>query len=88
MTPLMGPKAPDPPIVYRVEHHAAGEIRVLGGLMNVPANFWSLDLFVGPLLREGAGGELRLVDEASGAVAARRMVRPFVGLGRSRPGRG
>jgi hypothetical protein len=62
---------------YRVEHRDGPRLRVLGELVGVPAHPATLDPFVSTLLRAGDGGELRLVDAATGAVVARRRVVPF-----------
>ena len=62
---------------YRVEHRAGDRVRPLGELRGVPAHHATLDPFVSMLLRDGDGGEVVLVDTATGAVVARRRVRPF-----------
>lgn len=73
----MGPPAPDPPATYRVEHAEEGEVSVLGTLTNVTPHHTALDVFLTPLLRRGATGELRLIDEATDRVIARRTVRQY-----------
>jgi len=66
-----------PLATYRVEYRAEGTVRALGELRDVPAHHATLDPFVSMLLRDGDGGEVVLVDTATGAVVARRRVRPF-----------
>jgi len=71
------PMDPDRPRLYRVEHHEGNTIAVLGLLPDVAPHHRSLDPFLSALLRGGAEGQLRLVDEATGTVVARRRVAPF-----------
>jgi hypothetical protein len=70
-----GPIAAMP--TYRVEHREAGATRALGELSGVPARHATLEPFVSALLRDGADGEVHLVDAVTGAVVARRQVAPF-----------
>lgn len=70
-----------PPRSYRVEHCEGGAVRMLGTLAGVRPHHRALDPFLSGLRRAGAGGELRLVDARTGAVAARRWVRSAAGLG-------
>jgi hypothetical protein len=62
---------------YRVEHRAGDEVVVLGYLEGVAPHHTILVPFVSTLLHHGAGGQLVLIDTATGAVVARRRVRPF-----------
>ena len=61
---------------YRVEHRAAGTVRVLGELRDVPAHHATLAPFVSTILRAGGNGEVVLIEAATGAVVARRKVAP------------
>ena len=66
----------------RVEHRGPWGTTVLGRLDGCAPHHATLAPFAGRLLLEGrAGGELVLVDEASGAVLARRRVAPRRGRG-------
>jgi hypothetical protein len=77
LTVLSGRSTSATPARYRVEHRTGDEIDLLGCLEGVSPHHATLDPFVSCLLRRGLGGELRLVDDATGAVVARRRVRPF-----------
>jgi hypothetical protein len=67
-----------PPVrTYRVEHHEHGTVTLLGQVTGVSLHYRSFDLFISRLLLQGASGEVRLIDTKTGAVAARRQVRPF-----------
>jgi hypothetical protein len=67
----------EPTRSYRVVHAAGGTTVELGCVDGPPAYFASLDPFIGTLLRQGADGDVLLVDEASDAVVMRRKVAPF-----------
>jgi hypothetical protein len=61
---------------YRVVYFDGARIRGLGRVPDVAPNRHALDLFRSRLLLAGiTGGELALVDEATGQVVARRRVR-------------
>jgi hypothetical protein len=62
---------------YRVEHRARGAVALLGVLEGVFPHHATLDPFVSYLLHRGQDGRVVLVDEATGAVVARRRVNPF-----------
>jgi hypothetical protein len=61
---------------FRVEHRDRGERRVLGRVEGVFPHHTALAPYVARLLLDGASGEVVLVDEATEAVAARRILRP------------
>ncbi|MEA2512190.1 MAG: hypothetical protein QOF33_4883 [Thermomicrobiales bacterium] len=62
---------------YRVVHIGGGKVRSLGRVPDVRPNHHSLDPFLSRLLLAGVErGELALIDERTGLVAARRLVRP------------
>jgi hypothetical protein len=63
--------------IFRVEHVADGETRPLGVLTDVAPHHTTLDPFVSALLRDGADGELRLIDAVTGITVARRKVVPY-----------
>jgi hypothetical protein len=52
-------------------------VSLLGCLEGVPAHHATLTPFVSVLIRRGLVGEVVLVDDATGAVAARRTLAPF-----------
>jgi hypothetical protein len=60
---------------FRVEHHGPRGPRHLGDLVGGYAHFTALDPFRAHLAPD-ATGELVLVDAGSGAVVARRSLRP------------
>lgn len=62
--------------VYRVEHATDDAVHGLGLLIDGVRHHRALDPFLSRLLHAGEAGELRLVDTATGEVAARRRVRP------------
>jgi hypothetical protein len=82
--PYAAVMAPTRPKTYRVEHHEHGQVQTLGQLTGVAPHHATLEIFVGDLLRRGAGGMLLLIDETTGAVVARRQVRPFASKPRDR----
>lgn len=57
---------------YRVEHRVGNRVTVLGRVADVTRHVSTLDPWLSRLLLEGAAGELVLVEEATGAVIARR----------------
>ena len=59
---------------YRVEHRSGTIVRALGQVADLPRHSATLDPWLSHLLREGAQGELYLVDEETGEVVARRTV--------------
>ena len=65
-----------PPARYRVEHRQADRSAVLASLSAARPHHSLLAPFVSRLLHDGAAGTVALVDEATGAVAARRRVAP------------
>jgi hypothetical protein len=69
---------------YGVEHHEQGRVQSLGQLTGVAPHHTSLEIYVGKLLCRGARGLLLLIDEATGAIVARRAVRPFAAKPRTR----
>jgi hypothetical protein len=69
---------------YRVEHREHGTIRPLGTIDHAFAHHTALDPFVSALVLAGEGGEVLLVDDATGAVVARRAVLPYQGKPRRR----
>src|SRR5215212_10002263 len=62
---------------YRVEHRTRHVAVRLGDLEGAIPNRTTLDPFVGFLLQRGLGGQVVLVDAATGTVVVRRRVRPF-----------
>jgi hypothetical protein len=63
---------------YRVVYRDGEAMKGLGRVAGVFPRYSSLDPYLSRLLLEGVvRGELILVDEATGRVAARRMVRPY-----------
>jgi hypothetical protein len=76
--------APEPQLRYRVEHRDGDAVSLLGCLEGVSPHPATLDPFVSALLRRGLNGQVLLVDDATGAVAARRTVRPFRSQARDR----
>jgi len=66
-----------PPRLFRVDHRDGDGVRALGTLADVAPHHTALEPYVSALLRDGADGELRLIDAVSGAVVARRAVRPY-----------
>jgi hypothetical protein len=60
---------------YRVEHRDRGECRMLGHAEGVFPHHSTLAPYVACLLLDGASGEVALVDEATDAVVARRILR-------------
>jgi hypothetical protein len=81
MSSMMDPR---PTTRHRVEYHVRDTVRCLGHLWDVPPHHVTLDPFVSQLLLRGAEGQLQLIDEATGAVVARRTVRPFTSKARDR----
>ena len=65
-------RAPAAPRTYRVEHRTREGTAVLGQLSGAFPHHATLTPFVARLQAERAGGQLVLVDEATGAVVARR----------------
>ena len=63
-----------PPTRYRVEHQQPRQTRVLAILEHAPPHHRTLDLFVSQLLLQGKRGWVRLVDEATGQVVAKRRI--------------
>ena len=76
------PICPDPPRLFRVDHRDGDGTRAIGAVADVAAHHASLEPYVSTLLRDGADGELLLVDAVTGSVVARRAVRPY----QSKPG--
>jgi hypothetical protein len=78
---LFGPYAAGmtatPSGTYRIEHRERGRVTLIAQVTGVPPHFRSLDLYVSRLLQQGAHGELRMVDTTTGAIVARRQIRPF-----------
>ncbi len=64
------------PARYRVEHQEPRRTRLLAILEGVKPHFRSLDLFVSMLLRQGKRGWVRLVEERTGRVGAKRRLEP------------
>jgi hypothetical protein len=58
---------------YRVEHWEGERVAVLGAVEGIFAHFTALDPFLAAL-PAGSAGEVILVDEATGAVVARRYL--------------
>ena len=63
-----------PPTRYRVEHHQPRQIRVLATLEHARPHHRTLDLFVSQLRLQGKRGWVRLVDDATGEVVAKRRI--------------
>jgi hypothetical protein len=62
---------------HAVEHRDGGRVRPLGRVTGVFPHHSALRPFLSRLLLDGgSGGELVLVDEATGRIAARRTVGP------------
>lgn len=59
---------------YRIEHRVGNRVTVLGRVADVTRHVSTLDPWLSRLLLEGAAGELVLVEEATGAVIARRSL--------------
>ena len=64
-----------PPTRYRVEHYQPGQTRVLAILVDIRPHYRGLDVFVSQLLNQGKQGWVRLVDETTGRVVAKRRIR-------------
>ncbi len=56
---------------YRVEHRGGGRVRAFGLVVGVAPEVATLAAFAGRLVRDGAAGELVLVEEATGREVAR-----------------
>ena len=69
---------------YRVEHHDADTVHTLDVHLDILPHHSSLDPYLSGLLRQGASGQLLLVDERSGNVVARRVVAPYRAKARGR----
>jgi hypothetical protein len=59
---------------YQVEHRNGHETRALGQLTTAIPHVSVLDPWVSHLVRGGAAGEVRLIDEATGAVVVRQTL--------------
>jgi len=59
---------------YQVEHRNGHETRALGQLTTAVPHVSVLDPWVSHLVRGGATGEVRLIDEATGAVVVRQTL--------------
>ncbi len=59
---------------YRIEHRVGNRVTVLGRVADVTRHVSTLDPWLSRLLLEGAAGELVLIEEATGAVIARRSL--------------
>jgi hypothetical protein len=60
---------------YRVELRAEGRVRSLGRLPDVTPHAATLAPFASQLVRAGVGGELVLIDEATGSEVARQNLK-------------
>jgi hypothetical protein len=74
---LRRPIRPVEPRLFRVDHHDGDGVRAIAAVADVPPHHASLEPYVSRLLRDGADGELLLVDAVTGAVVARRAIRPY-----------
>jgi hypothetical protein len=59
---------------YRIEHHEPHQTRVVATLSDIQPHHRGLDVFVSQLLHHGKQGWVRLVDEATGRVVAKRRI--------------
>ena len=64
------------PAQYRVEHRQPCRSTTLAVLTNAKPSIRALDPFLSRLLHDGKSGWAVLVDEATGAVVARRRIEP------------
>ena len=70
-----GGRGADPDRVYRVEHRTGGRVSTLGRLDGCPRHHATLVPYASQLRLAGrADGELVLVEDATGHVAARRRL--------------
>ena len=63
------------PTRYRIEHYQPGKTRVLAIVVDIRPHRCGLDVFVSQLLNQGQRGWLRLVDETTGQVVAKRRIK-------------
>jgi hypothetical protein len=62
---------------FRVEYRGAGRTDVIGWMVGAFPHHSTLDPFVSRLLRDGADGEVCLVDDDADTVVAHRGIRPY-----------